>query len=45
MSNITKEQVIEWLSSQSVLELAALVKDLEGKWGEFENRQIGRAHV
>ena len=33
MSNITKDQVIEWLSSQSVLELAALVKDLEGKWG------------
>ena len=33
MSNITKEQVIEWLSGQSVLELAALVKDLEGKWG------------
>ena len=33
MSNITKDQVIEWLSSQSVLELATLVKDLEGKWG------------
>ena len=33
MSNITKDQVIEWLSSQSVLDLAALVKDLEGKWG------------
>jgi large subunit ribosomal protein L7/L12 len=33
MSNVTKEQVIEWLSSQSVIELAALVKDLEGKWG------------
>ena len=33
MSNITKEQVIEWLSGQSVLELATLVKDLEGKWG------------
>ncbi|MDP3071510.1 MAG: 50S ribosomal protein L7/L12 [Opitutaceae bacterium] len=33
MSNITKEQVIDWLSSQSVLDLAALVKDLEGKWG------------
>jgi large subunit ribosomal protein L7/L12 len=33
MSNITKEQVIEWLSGQSVIELAALVKDLEGKWG------------
>jgi large subunit ribosomal protein L7/L12 len=33
MSNITKEQVIEWLSSQSVLEVAGLVKDLETKWG------------
>jgi large subunit ribosomal protein L7/L12 len=33
MSNVTKDQVIEWLSSQSVIELAALVKDLEGKWG------------
>ena len=33
MSNITKDQVIEWLSSQSVLEIAALVKDLEAKWG------------
>ena len=33
MSNITKEQVIEWLSGQSVIDLAALVKDLEGKWG------------
>jgi len=33
MSNITKEQVIEWLSSQSVLEIAGLVKDLETKWG------------
>ena len=33
MSNVTKEQVIEWLSSQSVLDLAGLVKDLEGKWG------------
>ena len=33
MSNITKEEVIEWLSSQSVLEISALVKDLEAKWG------------
>jgi large subunit ribosomal protein L7/L12 len=33
MSNITKEQVIEWLSSQSVLEIAGLVKELETKWG------------
>ncbi|MDR0715637.1 MAG: 50S ribosomal protein L7/L12 [Puniceicoccales bacterium] len=33
MANITKEEVIEWLSSQSVLEIASLVKDLENKWG------------
>ena len=33
MSDITKEQVIEWLSSQSVLEIAGLVKELEEKWG------------
>ena len=33
MSNVTKDQVIEWLSSQSVLELASIVKDLEGTWG------------
>jgi len=33
MSDITKEAVIEWLSSQSVLEIAGLVKDLEEKWG------------
>lgn len=33
MSNISKEQVIDWLSGQSVLEIAGLVKDLESKWG------------
>ncbi|MBI5423753.1 MAG: 50S ribosomal protein L7/L12 [Opitutae bacterium] len=33
MSNITKDQVIDWLSAQPILELAALVKDLEAKWG------------
>ena len=33
MSNITKDQVVEWLSNQSVLEIAGLVKDLEEKWG------------
>ncbi len=33
MSNITKDQVIEWLSAQTILDLATLVKDLEGKWG------------
>jgi large subunit ribosomal protein L7/L12 len=32
-NNITKDQVIEWLSGQSVLEIAGLVKDLETKWG------------
>ena len=33
MSTITKDQVIEWLSAQSVLDIANLVKDLETKWG------------
>ncbi|MDR0340533.1 MAG: 50S ribosomal protein L7/L12 [Puniceicoccales bacterium] len=33
MANITKEEVIEWLSGQSVIEIAALVKELEEKWG------------
>lgn len=33
MADITKDQVIEWLSNQSVLEVAGLVKDLEEKWG------------
>jgi large subunit ribosomal protein L7/L12 len=33
MSDITKEQVIDWLSGQSVINIAALVKDLEEKWG------------
>jgi large subunit ribosomal protein L7/L12 len=33
MSDITKDQVIDWLSSQSVLEISGLVKDLESKWG------------
>ena len=33
MSTITKDQVIEWLSGQTILDLAALVTDLEGKWG------------
>ncbi len=33
MADITKEQVVEWLSNQSVLEIANLVKDLEEKWG------------
>jgi len=33
MADINKEDVIEWLSNQSVLEIAGLVKDLEEKWG------------
>jgi len=33
MADISKDQVIEWLSAQSVLEIAGLVKELEEKWG------------
>ena len=33
MADLKKEDVIEWLSNQSVLDIAGLVKDLEEKWG------------
>jgi len=33
MSNITDDQGIEWLNSKTILQLAELVKTLEGKWG------------
>jgi large subunit ribosomal protein L7/L12 len=33
MAEITKDQVIEWLSNQTVLEVSDLVKALEEKWG------------
>ncbi len=33
MAEITKEQVIEFIENMSVLELAALVKELEDKFG------------
>lgn len=33
MADLNRDQVIEWLSNQSVLEIAGLVKALEEKWG------------
>ena len=33
MSDISKDKVVEWLSGQSVIEIADLVKELEEKWG------------
>jgi large subunit ribosomal protein L7/L12 len=33
MADITREQVKEWLSSQTVLDLAGLIKELEEDWG------------
>ena len=32
MADVTKEQVVEFLSNMSVLELTTLVTDLEEKW-------------
>ncbi|MDE6575911.1 MAG: 50S ribosomal protein L7/L12 [Opitutales bacterium] len=40
MAEITKDQVIEWLSKQSVLEIAGLVKELEEKWGVSANAPV-----
>lgn len=31
--NLTREQVIDWLSNRTVLELAEITKELEDKWG------------
>ncbi|MDR1891185.1 MAG: 50S ribosomal protein L7/L12 [Puniceicoccales bacterium] len=45
MANITKEQVIDWLSEQSVLEIASLVKDLEAKWGVSAAAPVAAAAV
>ncbi len=33
MADITEDQVIDWLSNQSVIVVAGLVKKLETKWG------------
>tara|TARA_B100001248_G_scaffold220746_1_gene176682 strand:+ start:127523 stop:127909 length:387 start_codon:yes stop_codon:yes gene_type:complete len=33
MADITKDQVIDWLGSQSVVQIAELVKELEDQWG------------
>ena len=33
MADLKQEDVIEWLSNQSVLDIAGVVKDLEEKWG------------
>jgi large subunit ribosomal protein L7/L12 len=33
MSDITKEQVVDFLSNLPVIQIAALVKELEEKWG------------
>jgi len=33
MADITKDQVIDFLSNLPVMEIAALVKELEAKWG------------
>ncbi len=33
MADITREQVVEYLSSLSVMDVAALTKELEEKWG------------
>ena len=45
MANITKDDVVEWLSSQSVLEIAGLVKDLEEKWGVSASAPVAAVAV
>ena len=33
MADLTREQVIDYLSTMPVTELSSLIRDLEGKWG------------
>ena len=33
MADVSKDQVVDFLSKMSVLDLAALTKELEEKWG------------
>ena len=33
MSDVTREQVVEFLSNLPVMQMAELIKELEGKWG------------
>ena len=33
MSDVTREQVIDWLSGRTIIELAEITKSLETKWG------------
>ena len=43
MGNFTKEDVIEFISSMSVLELSELVKELEEKFGVFAAAPVAMA--
>ena len=42
---ITKEEVVEWLSAQTVLEVSELVKELEEKWGVSAAAPVAAAPV
>ena len=33
MADVTKEQVVDFLSQMTVMDIAALTKELEDKWG------------
>lgn len=45
MADVTKEQVIEFLSGLTVLEAAALVKELEEKWGVTASAPVAAVAV
>ena len=45
MANVSKEEVIEFISSMSVLELSELVKELEDKFGVSAAAPVAMAAV
>ena len=42
MADVTKEQVIEFISNMTVLDLAEFIKELEAKFGVVRRRPCGR---
>jgi hypothetical protein len=42
MADLTKDQVVDYLSNLPVIQIAELIKTLEDKWGESERRKRKR---
>ena len=41
MADVTKEQVVDFLSKLTVMDIAALTKELEDKWERSDSTRLG----